>query len=131
MGRMRVATLGKIGVAAGVLGALSVVPMLAWPVQSPPELVRYPFTLSQFQIIQTWFFLTPIVYEPSIVPFRYRVWLSLNPMYHLIQVFRKPIYDGTLPSPELLVGSLALSVVVLVTGWVYFCHRTDKMAYWS
>ena len=24
-------------------------------------------------IVQTWFFLTPIVYEPSIVPFRYRV----------------------------------------------------------
>ena len=82
-------------------------------------------------IVQTWFFLTPIVYEPSIVPFRYRVWLSLNPMYHLIQVFRKPIYDGTLPSPELIIVSLGFSVTVLVTGWVYFCHRTDKMAYWS
>jgi ABC-2 type transport system permease protein len=82
-------------------------------------------------ILQTWFFLTPIVYEPSIVPFRYRVWLSLNPMYHLIQVFRKPIYDGVLPSPELVVVSLAFSVAVLLTGWVYFCNRTDKMAYWS
>jgi ABC-type polysaccharide/polyol phosphate export permease len=82
-------------------------------------------------IIQTWFFLTPIVYEPSIVPSRYRVWLSLNPMYHLIQVFRKPIYEGVLPSPELLVVSLVFAVAVLVTGWVYFCHRTDKMAYWG
>ena len=82
-------------------------------------------------IVQTWFFLTPIVYEPSIVPFRYRVWLSLNPMYHLIQVFRKPIYAGTLPSVELIMVSLALSIAVLATGWVYFCHRTDKMAYWS
>jgi ABC-type polysaccharide/polyol phosphate export permease len=82
-------------------------------------------------IVQTWFFLTPIVYEPSIVPARYRVWLSLNPMYHLIQVFRKPVYDGVLPSPELVVVSLGFAVVVLVTGWVYFCHRTDKMAYWS
>jgi len=82
-------------------------------------------------LVQTWFFLTPIVYEPSIVPARYRVWLSLNPMYHLIQVFRKPIYDGVLPSTELIVVSLTFSVVVLVTGWVYFCHRADKMAYWS
>jgi ABC-type polysaccharide/polyol phosphate export permease len=82
-------------------------------------------------ILQTWFFLTPIVYEPSIVPFRYRVWLSLNPMYHLIQVFRKPIYDGVLPSAELVVGSLVFSIAVLVTGWVYFCRRTDDMAYWS
>jgi ABC-type polysaccharide/polyol phosphate export permease len=82
-------------------------------------------------LVQTWFFLTPIVYEPSIVPFRYRVLLSLNPMYHLIQVFRKPIYDGVLPSPTLLAGSFALSVAVLITGWVYFSHRSDKMAYWS
>lgn len=82
-------------------------------------------------LVQTWFFLTPIVYEPSIVPAKYRVWLSLNPMYHLIQVFRKPIYDGVLPSVELIVVSLTFSIVVFVTGWVYFCHRIDKMAYWS
>jgi ABC-type polysaccharide/polyol phosphate export permease len=82
-------------------------------------------------IIQTWFFLTPIVYEPSIVPYRYRVILSLNPMYYLVQVFRKPIYDGVLPSPDLLLLSFAMSVAVLVTGWIYFCHRTENMAYWS
>jgi len=82
-------------------------------------------------LVQTWFFLTPIVYEPSIVPFRYRVILSLNPMYHLIQIFRKPIYDGTLPSPVLLLGGFSLSLAVLITGWVYFCHRSDNMAYWS
>ena len=82
-------------------------------------------------LVQTWFFLTPIVYEPSIVPAKFRVWLSLNPMYHLIQVFRKPIYDGTFPSVTLVVVSLTFAVVVFVTGWVYFCHRIDKMAYWS
>jgi ABC-type polysaccharide/polyol phosphate export permease len=82
-------------------------------------------------LVQTWFFLTPIVYEPSIVPSRYRVILALNPTYYLIQVFRKPIYDGVLPSLDLILLSLAMSVAVLVTGWVYFCHRTDKMAYWS
>jgi ABC-2 type transport system permease protein len=82
-------------------------------------------------IIQIWFFLTPIVYHPSIVPFRYRLALWLNPMYYLIQVFRKPIYDGVIPSAALLGGSFGLSVAVLVTGWVYFCHRSDNMAYWS
>jgi homopolymeric O-antigen transport system permease protein len=82
-------------------------------------------------IVQTWFFLTPIVYHPSIVPFRYRLALWLNPMYYLVQVFRRPIYDGILPSVALVGGSFALSVAVLVTGWVYFCHRTDDMAYWS
>ena len=82
-------------------------------------------------VVQTWFFLTPIVYHPSIVPGRYRFILSLNPMYFLIQTFRKPIYEGVIPSARLVLGSLALSVVVLVTGWIFFCHRRDDMAYWS
>lgn len=82
-------------------------------------------------LVQTWFFLTPIVYHPSIVPFRYRLALWLNPMYYLVQVFRKPIYDGVIPSAALLLGSLGLSIAVLITGWLYFCHRSDNMAYWS
>ena len=82
-------------------------------------------------LVQTWFFLTPIVYHPSIVPLRFRVALWLNPLYYLVQVFRKPIYDGTIPAASLVLVSLALSAVVLVSGWVYFCRRTDRMAYWS
>jgi len=65
------------------------------------------------------------------VPLRFRVALWLNPMYYLVQVFRKPIYDGTIPAASLVLVSLGLSAVVLVSGWVYFCRRTDRMAYWS
>ncbi|HEX4440280.1 MAG TPA: ABC transporter permease [Thermoanaerobaculia bacterium] len=82
-------------------------------------------------IVQTWFFLTPIVYHPSIVPLRYRIALWLNPMYYLVQVFRKPIYDGAIPQASLVLVSLGLSAAVLVSGWIYFCRRTDRMAYWS
>jgi ABC-type polysaccharide/polyol phosphate export permease len=82
-------------------------------------------------IVQTWFFLTPIVYHPSIVPGRYRFILSLNPMYFLIRTFRDPIYDGVIPSAALLGAAFAFSLAVFVTGWVYFCHRRDDMAYWS
>jgi ABC-2 type transport system permease protein len=79
--------------------------------------------------VQTWFFLTPIVYHPSIVPAKFRLILWLNPMYYLLQTFRRPIYDGLLPSPALLAASLALSVVTLITGWVYFCHRAEQFAF--
>lgn len=82
-------------------------------------------------VVQTWFFLTPIVYHPSIVPPKYRFALWANPMYYLVQTFRAPIYDGTIPGRGLVLGSLALSVAVLITGWVFFCHRRDDMAYWS
>ncbi len=82
-------------------------------------------------IVQTWFFLTPIVYHPSIVPGRYRFILMLNPMYFLIRTFRDPVYDGVIPPATLLGGTFALSAAVFVTGWVFFCHRRDDMAYWS
>jgi len=78
--------------------------------------------------IQVWFFLTPIVYHISIVPVRYRFPIWLNPMYYLIQTFRMPIYDGTLPSAGLLAGSFFSALIFFLAGWVYFCHRADKFA---
>src|SRR4029078_13539198 len=82
-------------------------------------------------LVQTWFFLTPIVYHPAIVPPRYRFALWLTPMYYLIQVTPRPIYDGILPSPTLLAATAAISVAVLLTGWVYFCHHAYQHAFES
>jgi ABC-2 type transport system permease protein len=79
--------------------------------------------------VQTWFFLTPIVYHPSIVPVRFRLALWANPMYYLVQTFRKPIYDGVLPSLALVAASAALSVAVFLTGWIYFSHRAEQFAF--
>ena len=79
-------------------------------------------------IVQTWFFLTPIVYHPAIVPPKFRFALWLNPLYYLIQTFRKPIYDGVLPSPALVGASLAISLVVFVSGWIYFSNRAERFA---
>jgi ABC-2 type transport system permease protein len=80
-------------------------------------------------LVQTWFFLTPIVYHPSIVPAKFRIALWANPMYYLIQTFRRPIYDGILPSAAVLVPSIVFSVLVFLTGWIYFCRRADRFAY--
>jgi hypothetical protein len=47
---------GIVGFVTGILGVLSVVPMLAWPAQAPEGMVHYPFTVIGFYVIQTWFF---------------------------------------------------------------------------
>ncbi len=49
-------TCGKVGFITGVLGVLSVVPMLAWQPESPPGVLKYPFTTTGFRAIQSWFF---------------------------------------------------------------------------
>ena len=91
---------------------------------------RFPDVREMYGVlVQTWFFLTPIVYHPAIVPPKYRFVLWLNPMYYLIQTFRKPIYEGVIPSASLVGASIALSIAVFVTGWVYFCHRAERFGY--
>jgi hypothetical protein len=47
---------GLIGVAAGLLGALSALVMLLWPPQVAEDLVSYPFTTVGFYVAQVWFF---------------------------------------------------------------------------
>ena len=82
-------------------------------------------------IVQTWFFLTPIVYHPAIVPAKFRFALWLNPLYYLVQVFRKPVYDGVLPSPALLGASVVIAVVTFISGWIYFANRAERFAFYG
>src|SRR5262249_15886991 len=80
-------------------------------------------------LVQTWFFLTPIVYHPSIVPPRFRIALWANPLSYLLQTFRRPIYDGIIPDLRFLAASAGLGLATLVIGWIYFCNRSDRFAY--
>ncbi len=82
-------------------------------------------------VVQALFFLTPVVYHPSIVPPRFRAALWLNPMYYLIQLFRRPIYDGVLPSMALLLLSTAISIACLLFGFVYFSRHVNRLAFQS
>ena len=82
-------------------------------------------------VLQLWFFLTPIIYHPSIVPARFRLALWANPMYYLIQTFREPIYHGILPGAPLLAGAVAVSVAVFAAGWVYFARHANRFAFES
>ena len=93
--------------------------------------VRFPDISEMYQIIvQAWMYLTPILYPVTIIPESYRYWLlHLNPMYYLITMFRTPIYEGSLPSVEIVLMGAAISLLTLVIGWVYFSHQADKFAY--
>ena len=93
--------------------------------------VRFPDISEMYQIIvQAWMYLTPIMYPITIIPESYRYWMMhLNPMYYLITMFRTPIYEGTLPSFEVVLMGAGISLLTLLAGWVYFSHQADKFAY--
>lgn len=79
-------------------------------------------------LVQMGFFLTPIIYTPEILPERFRRFLEWNPMTHLLEVFRAPIYDGSLPG-LLVIGKAALAAAaILAVGWAFYAANIDDFA---
>lgn len=92
--------------------------------------VWFPDVVDMYQIaLTTLYFFTPIMYPKSILPEAYREWMNLNPMYHLIEAFRLPIYSGWSAGPYTLVAATAAGLGTLLIGWLVFTGRSDKIAY--
>ena len=95
--------------------------------------VFFPDVSEMYQIVLlAWMYLTPIIYPENIIPETYRFWMfNLNPMYHLIKIFRMPLYDGVLPDwKTLLIGSL-ISSLTLIIGWYVYSRKADEFAYYA
>ncbi len=80
-------------------------------------------------VLLAWMYLTPIIYPVDVVPAQYRWIIRINPMYHLVETFRTPIFQGTLPQPRMVVAAAVWGVGALVLGWWFFERRSDRIAY--
>lgn len=65
-------------------------------------------------------YLTPIFYPMSIVPEKYLWFVRLNPLVHLLQIIRDPIYYGRFPTPQDLLISSLCALAALISGWLVF-----------
>ena len=77
-------------------------------------------------IVQIGFFVSPVGFSSSIVPDRWRLVYSINPMVGVIDGFRWAIVGG---GPHLYLPGVALSLVaiaVLLLGGVAFFRRTER-----
>lgn len=71
-------------------------------------------------VVQVWLFATPVIYATGDVPDRWRTLLSLNPMTGIIEAFRWAFLGtGDFPVTALSV-SMALVLVLLCSGLLYF-----------
>jgi ABC-type polysaccharide/polyol phosphate export permease len=75
-------------------------------------------------------YLTPIIYPLSALPEADRRLILLNPMTHLVEAFRTPIYQGAIPSAHVLITATVSAVGTLVIGWLVFEHYSDRVAYY-
>jgi len=94
--------------------------------------VRFPDIVEMFNVfLFAWMYLTPIIYPEDIVPDWLRAFFKFNPMYHMIKLFREPIFYGQPLYPQLLGICTLISVFTLVLGWIIFSRMTDEIAYRS
>ena len=79
-------------------------------------------------LVQLWLFASPVVYGTTFVPERFRVAYGLiNPMVGIIDGFRWAIL-GTAPPGLPFFASVAIIIVVLISGAFYFRRREKAFA---
>jgi len=91
----------------------------------------FPDVVEMYEIaLMAWMYLTPIFYPEEIIPESFSWWLfNLNPMFHLVRLFRAPIYFGVWPAPERLAAAAVAALGALVIGWIVFTRKADQFAY--
>jgi ABC-2 type transport system permease protein len=95
--------------------------------------VRFPDIVEMYNniILLAWMYLTPIIYPIDILPAWLQSLLKFNPLFHLIKLFREPIYYGRPLYPQLLGICSIIAVGTLFLGWFIFSRMTDEIAYRS
>jgi ABC-type polysaccharide/polyol phosphate export permease len=93
--------------------------------------VPFSDVAEMYQIaLQAWFFLTPIIYPEQVIPDGHRWWMfELNPMYHLVKLFRLSLYHGRWPDGVEIAVAACISIITLLVGWVVFTRKADELAY--
>ena len=78
-------------------------------------------------LVQTWMYVTPVIYGATLLPEQFRWLLALNPMSLVIEGFRWALLGPAAPamqvvqsSPWLIALPLVIVVVVLVSGLIFF-----------
>jgi lipopolysaccharide transport system permease protein len=76
--------------------------------------------------VQLWLFISPVAFETTQVPERWRALYALNPLVGIIDGFRWAIFGGrTALDPMALVSSLIFTLLAVILGVWYF-RRTER-----
>lgn len=71
-------------------------------------------------------YFTPIFYPINIIPDKFRLIISLNPMYHFVEFFRTVAIYGGFPTPWQNIVCATLSLISLLIGLYVFYRQQDR-----
>ena len=78
--------------------------------------------------LQIGFFLCPIIYSISLIPERYILAYSLNPMTRVVESIRRILYYNTLPTIADFIIVLVSGVLLLLIGYLIFRRLEPRFA---
>jgi lipopolysaccharide transport system permease protein len=79
-------------------------------------------------LVQSWMFVTPVTYPVSLVPEKWRLLYSLNPMAGVVEGFRWALLGKQSPDFLVIIASAVMMVGLLVSGTVYFRYTERTFA---
>lgn len=67
--------------------------------------------------------------DGGVIPFKYRFYFKLNPMYSMVEMFHRPIYHGMLPTPSELAAALGAAGAALAIGLGVFWRCENGLVF--
>ena len=79
-------------------------------------------------VTQFWMYASPVIYPVSLIPEKWRLLYSLNPMVGVIEGFRWALLGKAAPDFRVMSISIVMVVALLFAGIVYFKHMERTFA---
>ncbi len=81
-------------------------------------------------IITLWTYLTPIMYDVSIIPAKFQIFMKLNPMYWFLDFARQIILYNQMPGVRNFLYCAVFGIGFLLIGIYFFKKNQDKFIYY-
>ena len=80
-------------------------------------------------VMQAAFFLTPVLYPPSIIPAPLQRVISFNPFYYFVEIFRTVVLQNQLPSTTHIVLCAGMAFLMLSAGLAVLDKFDNKIIF--
>ncbi len=80
-------------------------------------------------LIQVVFFITPVMWNPDVLPANKLFVVWGNPIYPFIEIIRAPLL-GNLPSLSIIAASLGITLLTILISFIIFMRYRSRIVYW-
>lgn len=81
-------------------------------------------------MLLAWMYLSAIFYPVSILPEKFRMLMTFNPVYHYISLFRACLYDTAMPKTEHIIWGTVFALVSFLIGWGIYHKNKDRIIFY-